>query len=142
MDYHPTVEDYLDAKLRLFSVILPADGTAVVDMDDPHGASSRRYRRGRAARRFVRIGAAGSEMKLTALCTGRFPPAADASRPSARRTRSLLPLAGAFQASNALVAAGLAIGAGVAVDAALEALAASPVRRAGWNLSAGRRTAR
>ena len=35
----------------------------------------------------------------------------------------VLPLAGAFQASNALVAAGLAIGAGIAADEALDALA-------------------
>ena len=39
MDYHPTVEDYLAAKLRLFSASCRPSGTAVVDMDDAHGAS-------------------------------------------------------------------------------------------------------
>ncbi|MBN9021758.1 MAG: UDP-N-acetylmuramoyl-L-alanyl-D-glutamate--2,6-diaminopimelate ligase, partial [Rhizobiales bacterium] len=33
MDYHPDVAHYLAAKLRLFEVILPADGVAVVDLD-------------------------------------------------------------------------------------------------------------
>jgi UDP-N-acetylmuramoyl-L-alanyl-D-glutamate--2,6-diaminopimelate ligase len=39
-----------------------------------------------------------------------------------KRREVLLPLAGAFQASNALIAAGLAIGAGVDVDTALASL--------------------
>ena len=33
MDYHPDVEHYLAAKLRLFTAMLPQDGVAVVDMD-------------------------------------------------------------------------------------------------------------
>ncbi|MBN8998266.1 MAG: UDP-N-acetylmuramoyl-L-alanyl-D-glutamate--2,6-diaminopimelate ligase, partial [Rhizobiales bacterium] len=37
MDYHPTVEDYFAAKLRLFTELLPPDGTAVVDVDGGFG---------------------------------------------------------------------------------------------------------
>ena len=49
----------------------------------------------------------------------------------------MLPLAGAFQASNALVAAGLAIAAGVDADAALRgARRSSRARRAGSSWSA------
>lgn len=37
LDYHKTMEAYADAKARLFER-LPADGTAVVNRDDPHAA--------------------------------------------------------------------------------------------------------
>src|SRR4029078_9317327 len=33
LDYHPDMQSYLAAKLRLFSELLPADGTAVVNAD-------------------------------------------------------------------------------------------------------------
>ena len=33
LDYHPDLDSYLAAKLRLFDTLLPADGTAVVDAD-------------------------------------------------------------------------------------------------------------
>ncbi len=33
LDYHPTIEAYLAAKLRLFTELLPADGVAVVNAD-------------------------------------------------------------------------------------------------------------
>ena len=35
MDYHPTVEDYLAAKLRLFDTLLPKGAPAVIFADDP-----------------------------------------------------------------------------------------------------------
>ncbi len=122
MDYHPDVAHYLAAKLRLFEVILPADGVAVVDLDgarsdDVAAAAARRgltlFRVGRKGReiRIEDIAAAGFEQRITVEAFGR------------RRVVSL-PLAGSFQASNALVAAGLAIAAGVDEDAAFEALSA------------------
>jgi UDP-N-acetylmuramoyl-L-alanyl-D-glutamate--2,6-diaminopimelate ligase len=120
MDYHPTVEAYLDAKRRLFSAVLPPGGTAVVDLDDPHGASiaDTALSRGQT---LIRVGRKGSELRIASL-----PPKGFKLRMSVEafgKTRDiLLPLAGTFQASNALIAAGLAIGAGVDVDTALGAL--------------------
>ncbi|RWG24404.1 Mur ligase family protein, partial [Mesorhizobium sp.] len=35
MDYHPTVEDYHRAKLRLFDTLLPKGAPAVIFADDP-----------------------------------------------------------------------------------------------------------
>lgn len=35
LDYHPTMEAYLAAKLRLFTDVLPANGTAVLNADIP-----------------------------------------------------------------------------------------------------------
>ena len=36
LDYHPTMEAYLAAKLRLFTELLPPDGVAVVNADAEH----------------------------------------------------------------------------------------------------------
>jgi len=120
MDYHPTVADYLAAKLRLLTVILPPDGTAVIDMDGARAEEALAAGRERGAD-LIRVGRKGSEIRIVGLEAAGF----------RQRLRFegfgkpydvLLPLAGAFQASNALVAAGLAIGAGVAPETAFAAL--------------------
>src|SRR5690606_3661373 len=36
LDYHPTVEAYLKAKLRLFEALVVDGGTAVIDVDHEH----------------------------------------------------------------------------------------------------------
>ena len=120
MDYHPTVAAYLAAKLRLFAAILPPDKTAVIDMDGARAEDAAAVAKARG-QRLIRVGRAGEEMRLIGL------------KPDGFRQRLrvavfgsdheiLLPLAGAFQASNALVAAGLAIAAGIDADTALHAL--------------------
>jgi UDP-N-acetylmuramoyl-L-alanyl-D-glutamate--2,6-diaminopimelate ligase len=121
MDYHATVAGYLAAKLRLFDTILPEDGTAVVDMDGAESEAVVAVAKQRG-QQLIRVGRKGVEVKLANLT------------PTGLRQRLtieafgksygiMLPLAGAFQASNALVAAGLAIGGGVEVETALAALA-------------------
>jgi UDP-N-acetylmuramoyl-L-alanyl-D-glutamate--2,6-diaminopimelate ligase len=37
LDYHGDMESYFQAKLRLFTELLPEDGTAVVNLDDSYG---------------------------------------------------------------------------------------------------------
>ena len=118
----PTVADYLAAKLRLFTAILPAGGTAVVDMDGAAAAAVVAAAKTRG-QRLVRIGRRGSELPHRRHRRRAASVSASASMPSAGPSDVVLPLAGAFQASNALVAAGLAIGAGIATDAAIAALA-------------------
>ena len=120
MDYHPTVEHYRDAKLRLFRDLLPETGTAVVWADAPDGASFADAARQRGVR-LLTVGARGETLRLTDIKTDGF--AQVLSLEWAGGTRDVrLPLAGAFQAQNALTAAGLAIATGVAPDAALDAL--------------------
>ena len=120
MDYHPTVEAYLAAKLRLFDTVLPASGTVVIDMDGAHAADvvAAAKRRGQ---RLIRVGKAGDEIRLVSLTPKGFRQQLTVSALGATRIVTL-PLAGAFQASNALTAAGLAIAAGIAADDALSAL--------------------
>ncbi len=121
MDYHPTVEDYFQAKLRLFTHVLPADGTAVIVMDDERAPQVVAVARARG-QRLIRVGAAGEELRLEALAADGLRQRLSVNAFADRREVSL-PLLGAFQATNALVAAGLAIAAGIDTDVALDALA-------------------
>ncbi|TMV44994.1 UDP-N-acetylmuramoyl-L-alanyl-D-glutamate--2,6-diaminopimelate ligase, partial [Thioclava sp. BHET1] len=38
LDYHPTLDAYFEAKMGLFTRVLPEDGAVVVNLDDPRGA--------------------------------------------------------------------------------------------------------
>jgi UDP-N-acetylmuramoyl-L-alanyl-D-glutamate--2,6-diaminopimelate ligase len=121
MDYHATVEDYFKAKLRLFDTLLPADGTAVINMDSALGAKVEQIctRRGQ---RLVRYGQLGTELKLLSAVPYAGGLQVEADVFGVRRHVDL-PLIGGFQAGNVLAALGLAIGCGVHAAAAWETLA-------------------
>jgi UDP-N-acetylmuramoyl-L-alanyl-D-glutamate--2,6-diaminopimelate ligase len=129
MDYHPTFDHYLAAKLRLFTEVVEKGGIAVVNADAEH---SDRFIAAAKARglMLLTVGEKGETIRLLARAG-----MGDAQRLSLRhdgRTYDVtLPLAGAFQASNALVAAGLAIGLGedsARTFAALGSLKGAPGR--------------
>ena len=129
MDYHPTFESYLDAKLRLFTTVAQDGALAVVNADGAH-ADAFIAAAGARGLRLMTVGRAGQDIRLAG-CES----LGDNQRLSlvhAGRSYSLpLPLAGGFQASNALVAAGLAIGLGAKADrvfAELEKLKGAPGR--------------
>ena len=111
LDYHPTVEDYLTAKLRLFETLLPDGATAVVNADGEHAKEVIEAVKARGLK-LMTVGAPGKQLRarLAERATG------SARRliveAEGRRFDVHLPLAGDFQASNALVAAGLAMAAG------------------------------
>ncbi|MCF3936439.1 UDP-N-acetylmuramoyl-L-alanyl-D-glutamate--2,6-diaminopimelate ligase [Acuticoccus sp. M5D2P5] len=117
LDYHATPEAYLAAKLRLFEVLQPNGAQTVVDPDQP-GADAVL----RVAPEAFTVGRHGTGLRLVA------------ETPSEEGARLVieangvshnihLPLIGAFQVENALVAAGLAIAAGVPEGEAIAALA-------------------
>jgi UDP-N-acetylmuramoyl-L-alanyl-D-glutamate--2,6-diaminopimelate ligase len=123
LDYHASLEDYFAAKLRLFSDLLPPGAAAIVNADDPHGAAVIAAARARRLE-VLTVGRAGEDVTIASLAPDGF----------AQRLRLVhagrdydvtLPLVGAFQAENAVVAAGLAIATGgepARVFAALGAL--------------------
>ena len=121
MDYHPTVEDYLAAKLRLFRELLPEGAPVVVDPDAPGGREVVASARERGLP-LVTVGANGETLRLVSATpegTGQrlTIEAADGVH------TAFLPLLGDFQIANALTAAGLAIAVGIAPAVALDALA-------------------
>ncbi len=129
LDYHPDFAHYLAAKLRLFSDILTPGGVAVINADAAHAEEFIRAARMRGAE-LLTAGGQGGALKL--LSRRPEPDGQVLSVQIAGRSIEFsLPLAGSFQASNALVAAGLAIGLGEEADrvlAALETLRGAPGR--------------
>ena len=110
LDYHPDFEHYLRSKLRLFSEIVHDGGTAVVNADAEHSERFVEAARARSLRLFT-VGGKGEDIVLdSAVPHGEGQTLS--LRHSGRHHVVELPLAGGFQASNALVAAGLAIGLG------------------------------
>ncbi len=121
LDYHPTVDDYFEAKLRLFGTLLPADGIAIVHADDERSAEVCRVAAGRGIRIFT-TGRAGRDLKLISVTPDGF-----AQRLSIEHGGRLydvrLKLIGDYQATNALLAAGLAIASGEDAESAIAAIA-------------------
>ena len=120
LDYHGTMEAYWQAKQRLFGEVMPPGQTAVINADSPHAeplqslCNSRRHR-------VITFGFAGHDIRIV-----RALPVAQGQALElivADRSFQLhLPLAGPFQASNAVCALGLALAGGATPDAAVGAL--------------------
>jgi UDP-N-acetylmuramoyl-L-alanyl-D-glutamate--2,6-diaminopimelate ligase len=114
MDYHPTVAHYLAAKLRLFRDLIPSGGAAVISAD--HDCSAEAIEAATSRRlRVMAVGrngdGAGEGIRLVDAEVEGF--SQQLLIEHRGRTYSIkLPLVGAFQIENALVAAGLAIGTG------------------------------
>jgi UDP-N-acetylmuramoyl-L-alanyl-D-glutamate--2,6-diaminopimelate ligase len=124
LNTHHTVEAYRDAKLRLFTELLPAGGTAVLNADTRNENEELILRRASSGHRAMTVGTRGETLKLERVERDGF-----AQRLTVRHAGKSydirLPLIGDYQASNALLAAGLAIATGEAADrvfAALETL--------------------
>lgn len=110
LDYHGTMESYLAAKLRLATEVVADDGALIVWADDPASAAFVDVAKERGLT-LMRVGAGGEELRIvsrtpthlgqTLVIGGAF-----------GDTRIDLPLIGAYQAANALVAAGLVIATG------------------------------
>lgn len=120
MDYHPTVEDYHRAKLRLFDTLLPKGAPAVIFADDPWSEPTVEAARA-AGLEVLTVGKRGSFLRLTRVEHERFRQRAEIVANGTIHEIDL-PLAGDFQIFNALVAAGLAIATGTETGIALRAL--------------------
>jgi len=118
LDYHGTVEEYREAKLRLLE-LLREDGAAVVNAADPawEGVQAPhliRYAvRGDADLRAENVVLAPSGTRFTLHFRGSSAPVA-------------LPLLGAFNVENALAAAGAALAMGMSLDEVAARLETAP----------------
>jgi UDP-N-acetylmuramoyl-L-alanyl-D-glutamate--2,6-diaminopimelate ligase len=122
LDYHRDMAHYRAAKERLFTDLLTAHGTAVLNADSDEFARLARLCRDRGHPVLAYGIAAGGELRLLS----RQPHGAAQAlgiEVLGRRRELMLPLAGEFQAMNALCALGLALATGAEADAATAALA-------------------
>ncbi|RRI06978.1 UDP-N-acetylmuramoyl-L-alanyl-D-glutamate--2,6-diaminopimelate ligase [Mesorhizobium tamadayense] len=120
MDYHPTVEDYHRAKLRLFDTLLPKGAPAVIFADDPWSEPTVHAARA-AGLNVLTVGRHGEFLTLKRVEHERRRQRAEVEADGVLYEIDL-PLAGDFQIANALVSAGLAISTGTSVGKALAAL--------------------
>jgi UDP-N-acetylmuramoyl-L-alanyl-D-glutamate--2,6-diaminopimelate ligase len=119
LDYHPTVEDYLAAKLRLWE-LLPKGAPVVINADGPFADRAMAAALERA-HPVLTVGRAGETLKLLNVVRQGFSQILTI-RAEGRTLEVELPLVGDFMAGNALVAVGLAMAAGEATEPAIAAL--------------------
>jgi len=128
LDYHLSMEDYFQAKMRLLTERLKTDGVAVINTRDPSGMRIASVMRSRKTS-VISYGEAGSGANLVVI--QRIPHAQGQTLKLSVFGASYevdAPVAGAFQAENILCALGLAVGTGVPVERAIAGIARlSPV---------------
>lgn len=121
LDYHPSVETYLDAKLRLFRELLPITAPVVINMDGERAGDAKRACEERGLKVFT-TGRKGEHLRLLSVEKLPFGQRLDLAY-GAHAFRTELPLIGDFQVENALVAAGLALALGASHRPVFEAMA-------------------
>ena len=137
LDYHADFEAYFDAKAGLFSRVLPEDGVAVINIDDPRGTGMAEIATARG-QDLITVGRRpGADLHLVAQ---RFDVTGQVLRfdweDSTHQVR--LDLIGGFQAENVLMAAGLAIGAGADPERVFDTLPEMRTVRGRMQLAARR----
>ncbi|HET7211021.1 MAG TPA: UDP-N-acetylmuramoyl-L-alanyl-D-glutamate--2,6-diaminopimelate ligase, partial [Methyloceanibacter sp.] len=120
LDYHPSFDDYFAQKLRLFTELLPQGAAAVIDVDTEPGKGLAAVADARGLK-LVTVGWSGTSLRLLSAERDGFSQVLTIEHDGeAHQVR--LPLVGAFQASNALVAAGLVMATGSSAATVLPAL--------------------
>lgn len=110
LDFHADFADYFAAKKRLFHELLASNGTAVINLDGKGGSELARELKS-VGRRILTTGAAGENLRLHSVAAEPAGLKIDIGY-EGRRQNLRLPLIGAFQAENAVVAAGLVMASG------------------------------
>ena len=127
LDYHKDMADYFAAKVRLFDEVVEDGGSAVIWADDGWAAKAAERVRTRGLR-LLTVGERGDWIRLLARSPSQLGQALEIEHEGTVRKVNL-PLIGAYQAANALVAAGLVIATGGDPVRTFEALARlQPVR--------------
>ena len=119
LEYHGTMEAYFAAKLMLFRDLLAEDGTAVVWADDP---AAREVLAAAPGRTHVSVGESGGDWRLVSRAPTAFGQVLRIAV-GERQREVRLPLIGAYQAANALIAAALVVATGGEIEATLGNLA-------------------
>ena len=120
LDYHPDMDAYRNAKLRLFTDLLVDGGPAIVNVDDPEYEQFMFAALGNGST-LLTVGREGAYIEITSIKTEGFGQRVEV-RHVGEKLSFLLPLVGEFQVSNAMIAAALAMSAGVDKSMAFPAL--------------------
>lgn len=127
LDYHGDMAAYFTAKLRLFAEVVDGDGAVVVWADDPAARQVDDLARERGLRR-LSVGEHGETLRLIARTPTQLGQTLTI-KAEGRPWTVKLPLIGAYQAANALTAAGLVLATGGDLKTTLDHLArVQPVR--------------
>jgi UDP-N-acetylmuramoyl-L-alanyl-D-glutamate--2,6-diaminopimelate ligase len=117
LDYHLTIEDYLAAKLRLFTELVVDGGATVINADDSYANAFSNASQARGSQ-LLSYGYQGHDIRLIKL-----QPEQDGQRITFEvlgiEYNLKLPLIGGFQSYNAMCALGLVIGLGENVENAV-----------------------
>ncbi|GGX60968.1 UDP-N-acetylmuramoyl-L-alanyl-D-glutamate--2,6-diaminopimelate ligase [Litorimonas cladophorae] len=120
-DYHPSMQDYFAAKARLFIDLTPRGAPVVINTNDKYGQHLVEVCQG-LGQDVLQVGWTGTDIRIDEVM-----PHSTGQKLTliVRGERHIvdLPLAGEFQALNAVAALGLALKTGVEVSTALDALA-------------------
>ncbi|SMX23546.1 UDP-N-acetylmuramoyl-L-alanyl-D-glutamate--2,6-diaminopimelate ligase [Boseongicola aestuarii] len=137
LDYHATFEEYFQAKAGLFERVLPEDGTAIINIDDPWGPRMADIVEARG-QDLLTVGR--REDAVLRILGQRFDTTGQECRFEwAGKTRQVrLGLIGGFQAENALVAAGLCIATGADAEEVFDGLHALETVRGRMQFAARR----
>ncbi|WP_379922259.1 UDP-N-acetylmuramoyl-L-alanyl-D-glutamate--2,6-diaminopimelate ligase [Erythrobacter sp. R86502] len=130
LDYHGTMEDYFAAKMRLFTEVVGPGSPAVIhDAGDGSEWTAKAVAHATARGLDVRtVGEGGTYLRLVRREAGQLGQMLTIEHDGAERKVNL-PLIGAYQAANALVAAALTMATGVSASMVFDALTRlQPVR--------------
>lgn len=110
LDYHPSMDAYFAAKMRLFDEVVAADGTAVIWTGDAKSAEVIEH----ARRRGLKLITVGPEAETIELVSRASSPLGQQLllRHEGKEHKLSLPLIGAYQMNNVLTAAGLVLATG------------------------------
>ncbi len=110
LDYHPSMDSYFAAKMRLFDEVVAADGTAVVWTGDAKSAEVVDH----VKRRGLKLLTVGPQAETIELVSRASTPLGQQLllRHDGKEYKLSLPLIGAYQMNNVLTAAGLALATG------------------------------
>ncbi len=127
LDYHPSMDAYFAAKMRLFDEVVAADGTAVVWTGDAKSSEVIDH----ATRRGLKLVTVGPGAETIELVSRASTPLGQqlVLRHEGKEHKIALPLIGAYQMNNVLTAAGLVLATGGDWVTTLSGMArVSPVR--------------
>ena len=130
LDYHASMEDYFAAKMRLFDEVVSDGATAVIWMGAGDSGWNARVveHANRRGLKVMTVGEQGEDIRLTRREPTQLGQSLTVEHAGIERTINL-PLIGAYQVSNALTSAGLALASGIDASRVWDAVARlQPVR--------------